>query len=80
MLTLIVLLAFWKDATSDLSVFVSSSFIVCQNVIVVVACGVARASVRAAADGTMITAANAVAASADNNARDRMERIEVSSL
>ena len=59
---------FVKAETIDLSVFVSSSFIVCQNVIVVVACGVAPASVRAVADGTMSMAAIAVAASANSTA------------
>ena len=80
MLTLIEGFAFVKAETIDLSVFVSSSFIVCQNVIVVVACAVAPASVRAVADGTMSMAAIAVAASADNTARRGIERIGVSSL
>jgi hypothetical protein len=72
--------AFVNEETIDFSVFVSSSFIVCQNVIVVVAaCGVPE-SVRAVADGTMSMAAMAVAASADNTARREMERIGVSSL
>jgi hypothetical protein len=73
--------AFVNEETIDFSVFVSSSFIVCQNVIVVVAaCCVAPESGRAVADGTMSMAATAVAASADNTARRGMERIEVSSL